>query len=220
MKKNLFWQLIALVVLAVPSLYLASVWSGLPALVPTHFGPNGQANDYSSRGSLWLLALVLPLGTAVLLSVLPHLDPKRRLDGDSANFQKLRLALVALVSGLACYIIQLSAHPGAAPGRGLVVLLGVFFVFLGNYLTTVQPNYFVGIRTPWTLESPAVWARTHRMGGVLFCISGLLLVVLAFVVPAMWSHMLLVALAVGTALFCYGYSYWLFRQEQRLNRAV
>lgn len=220
MKKNLFWQLLTLVILVVPSLYLASVWTGLPAQVPTHFGSDGQANGYSSRSSLWLLALALPMGTAVLLSVLPRLDPKRQLDGDSTNFQKLRLALVALLSGLACYIIQLSAHPGATLGHGFMMLLGVFFIFLGNYLTTVQPNYFVGIRTPWTLESPSVWARTHRLGGVLFCVSGLLLLALAFVVPTMWAHWLLVVFTVGTALFCYGYSYWAFRQERRLNKAV
>ncbi|MDO7853614.1 SdpI family protein [Hymenobacter convexus] len=220
MKKNLLWQLLTLVLLVVPSLYLLYVWRELPAQVPTHFDSSGQANGYTGREHLWLLTLGLPLGAAVLLSALPYLDPKRRLDGANANFQKLRLALVALLSGLACYSLYLGVHPGTPPGQGLAVLLGVFFMFMGNYLTTVQPNYFVGIRTPWTLESPTVWARTHRIGGIMLCLAGVLLVLLAFVLPAAWVMPVLLVLIVGTSLFSYGYSYWLFREEQKVSGAI
>ncbi len=221
MKKNLLaWQLLTLLALVAPSLYLLHVWPVLPAQVPTHFGLDGQVNGYTSRANIWLLTLGLPLGIALLLSVLPRLDPKHRLDSDGVNFQKLRLALVAMVGGLACYSLYAALHPGAVSGRGLAVLLGVFFAFLGNYLTTVPPNYFVGIRTPWTLESPAVWARTHRVGGILFCLSGLLMVVLAFVLPAAWTQTVLLVLILGTAAFCYAYSYVAFRQEERLGKAA
>jgi len=215
MKKNLFWQLLTLAVVVAPSLYLWAVWAALPAQVPTHFNSSGQADGFTGREHLWLLTLGLPLGTAVLFSILPLLDPKRRLDGGNANFQKLRLAMVGLLSGLACFSLYLGVHPATPPAQGLAVLLGVFFVFMGNYLTTVQPNYFVGIRTPWTLESPAVWARTHRIGGILTCFSGALLVLLAFVLPAASVLPVMLGLVAGTALVSYGYSYWLFRQEQQ-----
>ncbi|MDO7849657.1 SdpI family protein [Hymenobacter sp. M29] len=215
MKKNLIWPLLTLVLLVVPSMYLALVWQQLPAQVPTHFDSSGQADGYTGREHLWLLTLGLPLGAAVLLSALPYLDPKRRLDGRNANFQKLRLAVVGLLSGLACFSLYLGVHPSTPPAQGLAVLLGVFFGLMGNYLTTVQPNYFVGIRTPWTLESPAVWARTHRIGGMLFCLSGVQLVLLAFVLPTAWVTPAVLVLILGTAAFCYGYSYWVFRQEQK-----
>ncbi|WP_210521490.1 SdpI family protein [Hymenobacter terricola] len=219
MKKNLLpWQFLTLVVLVLPSIYLLKVWPALPDQVPSHFGLDGQANGYTSRNQLWLLTLALPLGVALLFAVLPRLDPKHRLDGDSVNFQKLRLAVVALLGGLACYVLYLAMHPGTPPGRGLAVLLGLFFAFLGNYLTTVQPNYFVGIRTPWTLESPAVWARTHRVGGILFCVSGLLLAGLAFVLPPTWIEPVLLVFILGTAGFSYAYSYVVFREEARLNK--
>jgi uncharacterized membrane protein len=219
MKKNLIWQLLTVAVLVAPSLYLWAVWPALPAQVPTHFNGSGQADGFTGREHLWLLTLGLPLGTALLFSALPYLDPKRRLDGGNANFQKLRLAMVALLSGLACFSLYLGVHPGTPPGQGLAVMLGIFFVFMGNYLTTVQPNYFVGIRTPWTLESPAVWARTHRIGGFLTCLSGVLLVVLAVVLPANLVLPSVLGTLVGTAIFCYGYSYWLFRQQQQPNSA-
>ncbi|ALW83844.1 hypothetical protein AUC43_01235 [Hymenobacter sedentarius] len=221
MKKNLLlWQLLTLLALLVPTAYLAYAWAGLPAQVPTHFGLDGQPNGYTRREHLWLLTLALPLGLAVLLSVLPRLDPKHRIATDTANFQKLRLALVGLVSGLACYCLYVALHPSASSGRGPAVIVGLSFALLGNYLTTVQPNYFVGIRTPWTLESAAVWARTHRVGGILFCLAGLLMVALGLVLPLAWVGKALLGLILGTVAFCYFYSYLLFRQQERLGRSA
>lgn len=216
MKKNLLpWQLLTLLALIVPSLYLLYMWPALPAQVPSHFGLNGHADGYTSRANIWLLTLALPLGVALLFTLLPLLDPKHRLDGNSPNFQKLRLAVVALLSSLACYSLYAALHPNTPPGRGLAVVLGLFFAFLGNYLTTVQPNYFVGIRTPWTLESPTVWARTHRVGGILFCLSGLLMAGLALVLPQAWTQTMLLVFILGTVVFCYAYSYVVFRREEQ-----
>ena len=220
MKKNMLpWQLLTLAAVLAPSLYLLYVWPQLPAQVPTHFDGSGQANGYTGRSSMWLLTLGLPLGTALFFSVLPYLDPKRRLDSGSVNFQKLRLAMVVMLGGLASYSLYMALHPGTE-GRGLLVLVGLFLAFMGNYLTTVQPNYFVGIRTPWTLESPTVWARTHRVGGIGFCLVGLLIAGLALVVPAQDLHLVFVGLLVLTAVFCYGYSYVVFRQEERLRNTA
>ena len=219
MKQNLLpWQLLTLVALVVPPLYLLAVWSALPAQIPTHFGADGQANGYTSRAGMWLLTLALPVGVALLFAVLPRLDPKHRLDGSNLNFQKLRLATVALLGSLACYMLYVALHPGTAPIRGIMVILGLFLAFMGNYLITVQPNYFVGIRTPWTLESPGVWARTHRVGGILFCLVGLLLAGLALVLPSVWLSKVVLLVVLGTVAFCYGYSYVLFRQEENLNK--
>jgi uncharacterized membrane protein len=216
-KKLLRWQVLTLLAVLAPSLYLAYLWPQLPAQVATHFASDGQANGYTSRANMWLLTLGLPLGTALLFSLLPRLDPKHRLDSNSVNFQKLRFAVVAMLGALACFSLYVALHSGAATGPGLIVLIGLFLAFMGNYLTTVQPNYFVGIRTPWTLESPTVWARTHRVGGIVFCLSGLLIAGLALVVPPSWTRLMLITVMLLTAGFCYAYSYLLFRQEEKLS---
>ncbi|MBD2769904.1 SdpI family protein [Hymenobacter sp. BT664] len=221
MKKNLLpWQLLTVAALVVPSGYLLSVWSRLPPQIPTHFGLNGQANGYTNRDHIWLLTLGLPLGVALLFTILPRFDPKQRLDGNSVNFQKLRLAVVALLGGVACYALHTALQPGMAPGRGIAVLLGLFLALVGNYITTVQPNYFVGIRTPWTLESPAVWTRTNRIGGITFCATGLLTAALALLLPRAWLPAMQLGLMLGTVVFCYAYSYVVFQQEERLRKAL
>jgi uncharacterized membrane protein len=221
MKKNLLpWQLLTMAAVLAPSLYLAYLWPQLPAQVPTHFGPGGQADGYTSRAGMWLLTLGLPLGAALFLSALPSFDPKRRLDSSSVNFQKLRLALVVLLGAPAAYYLHAAVQPEATSGRVLVVGLGLGIALLGNYLTTVQPNYFVGIRTPWTLESPVVWARTHRVGGIVFCLAGLLAAGLALALPTHWIRLAFITLLVLTAGFCYAYSYIIFRQEERSRKAA
>ena len=221
MKKNLLpWQLLTLLALVLPTLYLLWAWPQVPAQVPLQYGLDGHVNRYGSRDSLWLLTGALPVGLALLFSALPRFDPKGRLDGESVNFQKLRLTVVGLLGGVNTYLLYLTLHPGTGPGRGLAVLLGVCFALLGNYLTTVQPNYFVGIRTPWTLESPTVWARTHRVGGMVFCAAGLLVAGFALVLPLPWVYPVLLVLVVGTALFGYAYSYMAFRQQQQSGEAA
>jgi len=218
MNKNLLpWQILTLLALVVPSVYLLLLWPSLPAQVPSHFAADGQPNGYTSRANMWLLTLALPLGTALLFAVLPRLDPKRRLDSNSVNFQKLRLAIVLMLSSLSVYTLYTAVHPGAMSDRAIVVLVGLFLGFMGNYLTTVPPNYFVGIRTPWTLESPTVWARTNRVCGILFCLAGLLVAGLTLVVPQAWIHTILLVAMLGTAAFSYAYSYFVFRQEERLK---
>lgn len=220
--KNPFspWQFLSVLVLLVPSLYLWHLWPSLPAQVPTHFGLDGQPNGYSERSTLWLLTLGLPLGTLLLFTVLPRLDPKRRLDGAGINYQKLGLAVVAMTSSLAGYVLYAAVHPGTDVGQGVTVLVGLSFAFMGNYLTTVQPNYFIGIRTPWTLESPTVWARTHRVGGIAFCVAGLLIAGLALVLSASLAHMVLITFILLTVGFAYVYSYLVFRQEEQARKAA
>lgn len=85
---------------------------------------------------------------ALQLLLLPHFDPKRRLKAHSLNYLKLGLTVVGLLGGLLAYALYAAVHPGTDASRGMMVLTGLFLAAMGNYLTTVPPNYFVGIRTP------------------------------------------------------------------------
>jgi uncharacterized membrane protein len=91
--------------------------------------------------------------------------------------------------------------------------VGLLFVMLGNYLSRVQPNWFLGIRTPWTLSSDQVWRKTHRIGGAFFVIGGIGMVAAAFVPPAM-VFPVLIAIVTLVAVVPVVLSYVFWRREQ------
>lgn len=212
MKPSLsIWQVLPLPFLVLPSLFLLWAWPTLPARIPSHFGI-GSIGDYTSRDNIWLLTSALPLGTYLLLVTLPRFDPRRLLVADSRSLHKLTLLLVGGISLVACYSLYLALHPRQVPGGEMGAGLCVFLVLLGNYLTTVPPNYFLGVRTPWTLESNLVWLKTHRLVGRLFFGGGVALLALLALGPLAWFEPALLVLVLGAVGVGYGYSYWVYRQ--------
>jgi uncharacterized membrane protein len=212
------WQVLTLLVLIIPSVYLLWSWSALPEHIPSHFGSNG-IDGYTSRANAWVFTTALPLGVYLLMHFLPRLDPRRRLSADSRSLHKLGLLLVGFISALGCYLLHLALHSEELPGRGMNVGIALFFTLLGNYLTTVQPNYFLGIRTPWALESDVVWTKTHRLVGRLFFGGGLVATLLALLGPAAWFEPAFLTLVLGTTLLGYGYSYLVYKQLEQAVKA-
>ena len=94
----------------------------------------------------------------------------------------------------------------------VVILLGLLFMGLGNFFKTIQPNYFLGIRTPWTLESESVWKSTHRLAGVLWLVGGLLMVMMGLFVDGAPIILLTVIVAVVVSLVPMGYSWMAFKK--------
>ena len=92
-----------------------------------------------------------------------------------------------------------------------MVLFGVFFAALGNYFQTIRPNYFIGIRTPWTLENEQVWRETHQLGGKISMIGGLLMMPLYFVSNQYFQAFAFIALVIVIALVPVVYSYIRYR---------
>jgi uncharacterized membrane protein len=89
--------------------------------------------------------------------------------------------------------------------------LGLLFIILGNYMPKVKTNYFIGIRTPWTLANETVWARTHRFGGKVFFIGGIIMIASAFA-PSSIRTVLLIASIVCIAIVPMVYSYAVYRK--------
>ena len=196
-----------------PFAYLAYLWPQLPARVPTHFDAAGEINGYGSKYTTLLLA-GLPLLAWLIQVVAPRLDPKRRLDADAANYQKLMLSLAIGLSAISGVVLYATRYQHL-PANGLELALCLLFVLMGNYLTTIKPNYFIGVRTPWTLESQSVWAKTHQLGGRLFFWGGLVAAGLVLLVPPGAGVWVVVGLAVVVTLTSYAYSYFVFRREVR-----
>jgi len=161
-----------------------SVWAypRLPPRVATHWGLSGQPDGYSSRLVAALMLPLMILGMRALLSVLPRIDPK------GENYQKFAGTYWLIFNGVIVFMgvmhLAILGFGMGAPvrmDRVVAAGVGVLFIVIGNYITRVEPNWFVGFRTPWTLSSERVWHRTHRVGGWILVAGGVLIVLTLFV---------------------------------------
>ena len=169
------WYPMSVVILAI--LVSVAVYPRLPDQVPTHWDMQGNVNDYSSRFVGAFLLPIIMLGIWGLMRVVPTIDPRR------ANYDKMRGAYDRVVNAtltmlLVVHVIVVAMMLGApfSLTRVLPALLGGLFIVIGNVLPQARPNWFFGIRTPWTLSDDRVWRRTHRIAGYLFVACGLLMV--------------------------------------------
>jgi uncharacterized membrane protein len=203
------------VIILIPLAYLAWVWNGLPERVPVHFNLKGEADGWAGKTAL----IFIVLGTTALLNLIllavPYIDPKRKLTHMGSKYHQLRFILVIFMAALAIFIIHNALNPDTFRLNVLFLLIGGLFVALGNYFQAVKPNYFIGIRTPWTLESEQVWRKTHRLGGILWIVGGLMLIALAFLPESGLQQVLLVATVALTVLVPVAYSFVAYRQERR-----
>ena len=202
----------AIVALAVV-IFTAAVYGRIPEHVPVHWGLDGDVDRYGSRAEGALLMPFLMLGTWALMKVLPTIDPRRE------NYTKFagtyELFVNAVLTTLALMHVALV---GAALGwpisiaRVVPALVGTLFVILGNALPRARPNWWFGIRTPWTLTNERVWTRTHRVAGYLLAASGAVLVLVALV-PGRWPIALAIGSVIVASLSSIVYSFIAWKQE-------
>ena len=216
MKNKLNWLEAALVV--APLIALAILWNDLPERVPIHWNLRGQIDGWAPKSFGLLIMPLTSLGIIALLHVLPLFDPKlRRSAGAPGRMQHvlgiLRLALAAFFGAIFCMQIAAAlGHPVAA-GRIVPTATLLLLAVIGNYLSNLRPNYFAGIRTPWTLESPATWRATHRMGGRLIFYGSILLLLLQFIISESSFGILLVASVVLLVAWAFWYSWHHFHTQ-------
>lgn len=193
-------------------LLAAFVWLSphMPARVPTHWDAQGQVNGYMSPLGAMLTPMIVIAVLALLTLLLPAISPRGfAITPFGSIFALIMLAVQAfvLVTALAV-LLNAAGHPVQMP---LISMLGIgaLLMVTGNYLGKVRKNFFIGIRTPWTLASDAVWERTHRIGGWLFMLAGAVGIALAL---AGGSLVVLVAIVLGVALVLTVYSYVAYRR--------
>jgi uncharacterized membrane protein len=190
----------------------------LPDRVPIHFNAQGEADGW---GSPWVLILT-PLTNLViwpLLFFLPFMDPRPRKNGPEKFENLLRIMrevrLVNVTFFAFITVVTIIASTGVKLDGVRLVFTAccLLFIYLGNLLTRIPPNWFSGIRTPWTLEDPVVWRKTHRVGGRLFFFGGLILLALVWLAPfgvMVWSFVAWCVLVVIATFF---YSWWIWKNS-------
>ena len=212
-------SILAMWLLALLPLVLVAVfYSRLPDQVPMHWGFDGEINRYGSKNELWLIGALGPL-FALLFQFLPRLDPKRRnYEKFQTYYEAFSLVLVAFIAVMMGVALLESFRPGTlSMGRVVSALVGLLFLFVGNLMGKVKPNFFMGIRNPWTISNPDVWNRAHRLGGGLFFLTGLVTVVSAILLPEPVTFAVLMAGTLLTALIPTVMSYFWYKKVAGSN---
>lgn len=205
------------IILAIIILSIAAtlfMFPRLPEKVPIHWNVKGEIDNYGSR-YFTVIFSVIPLLLFWLKKIIPEIDPK------AENYKKHAKAFNATIYTTIIFLIFMHWLTVKAAFDNTVDIsffvlagIGVLFTVTGNFLTQARPNYTFGIRTPWTLANEIVWKKTHRVGGFLFFITGIITLVLSF-----WNNeiriYIFISLIFFTVLFSFLYSYLLFRKLKK-----
>ncbi|AYL99058.1 SdpI family protein [Mucilaginibacter celer] len=213
MKKFTWIDAAALIIWLLPVAYIAYIYSSLPVSVPVHFGANGQPDRYGSRGE-FIGGEAILMGTSalvyLLMKFLPAIDPKKYVKYGEATFQKLAFGMVAFFAALGIAIAFATLNHAFKIDKLILPIVGLLFAFIGNMMHSIKPNYFAGIRTPWTLEDDDTWRATHRLAGKLWFTAGISLTALVLFLPAKASTVVFLV-GVGVMVFIpvvYSYTYF------------
>ena len=212
MKTSLKTEWPILLLVAVPFAYLGAIWNDLPEQVPLHWNLQGEVDRWGSRSELWLIPVVTTLLIYVLFLVIPLIDPKKRLGEMGSKYGQLKFLMVAFMSALAVVILFMARSGEKVSATPVLVVVGLLVTVLGNYMKTVRPNYFIGIRTPWTLESPEVWNKTHQLAGKLWFLGGVLMVAVALLFEGATQFGMVLSIALAITLIPLIYSYMAYRR--------
>lgn len=193
------------------------IYPHLPAQTATHWDANGNVNGWMPR--FWAAAIwpLLMAGLAVMYALLPVISPRRfEIKPFARTYGIIVLATLAFL--LVVGTIALLAGAGYHVSMGLVapIAVGALLMVIGNFMGKFRKNFFVGIRTPWTLTSDVVWERTHRLAGWLFVLAGLVWIVGGLLHA---SPVVLVVAALAAGFVPAVYSYFLYRRVERHPRS-
>jgi uncharacterized membrane protein len=186
----------------------------MPDKMASHWNAQGQVNGYMSKfWGLFLLPIV-SLAMFLLFILIPKIDPLKE------NIQKFRKyfdTFIVLVILFLFYIYLLTIFWNRGfrfnMGQMMVPALGILFYYCGVLVQNAKRNWFIGIRTPWTLSSDKVWDKTHQLGGKLFKIAAVIAFLGVFF-PQYAFFFVLIPIILA-AVYTIVYSYFIFRQETK-----
>ena len=212
------WLVLLLII--IPLIYLGGIYNSLPETIPLHFDINGKADGFGSKSKLWfvvILMTVVSAGTYLLITNLPKIDPKKTAGQSPELYHKIAVVLVVFLCALNIVIIYSSVSGSFNMSKLMFPLLGLMITLLGNYMHSIKPNYFVGFRTPWTLENEDNWRKTHQLVGKLWVPGGILITILTLLLPAKTGFIIFLCI-IGIITIIPGiYSYLYFKKNQSLK---
>lgn len=208
MKLNKSLMLITSLLVLTPVLFGSIMWNELPDRMPVHWGVSGEANGWSSKpfAVFAMPALILCVHWICIIATLAdrkNKDQNKRILGTVLWISPAISLFVSLITYAAAFDVNINI------GSAAFGLLGIVFIFIGNYMPKIKPNRTIGIKIPWTLKNEENWYHTHRIAGKIWVAAGIICLLCIFI-PAPFSliiggTVLLMAVVVPTL---YSYLYY------------
>ena len=206
--------IITIVVTLLPILAGVILWNRLPDQIATHWGMDGAANGWSSKAfAVFGTPCILTVIQVIMLFIVLNDPKKKNIHRKPMGIVFWMVPVISLVVSGVVYVTALGFEVNIL--AVVYVLVGVLFIFLGNYMPKLQQNYTVGIRLPWTLNNPENWNRTHRLGGKIFTVGGIAMLIIALLANLLGDNVTL-ALMIADFAVCViipvAYSFIQFRK--------
>ena len=212
--KYLIWP-IALV----PLVYLLSIWQGLPEEMAMHFDLKGNPDRYGNKSELLIMAAALSAMSILIyfgLSNIYKIDPKKYAADNKDRLHRMGFAIAIFIVALTCFIIYSTSKGNMRISmRYIFAGIGLLLCLMGNYMHTIKPNYFAGLRLPWTLNNEDNWRKTHLLAGKLWFIGGLAIAILCLLVPGTAAIVLFFIATIVLILVPVVYSYRLYKKNDQ-----
>jgi uncharacterized membrane protein len=197
---------IPLIIIAASFLYAFYFYRELPTVMVSHWGTMGEPNGYSSKSFALFFMPILSIVLYLVFLILPHTDPYRK---NFREFEKYFNQFIVIIFSFLLYIYLLTIFWNLNYHFNLIQAmspaLAILFYFAGVLMSHAKRNWFVGIRTPWTLSSDLVWKKTHHLGALLFKLSALLCLFSFFFPDFSLYFILFPILLFSLILFIYSY---------------
>lgn len=201
------------IIIAAMFVAAALVWPTAPDRLPVHWDIHGQVNGYGGKFEGLLLLPLITLGIYLLLVFLPRFDPRYANYARFATvYSVIRAAIIVVMALIQAATLLWIKGIEFNMSIAILLIVGVLFILLGIAMPRIQPTWFVGIRTPWTLSSERSWRKTHELGRWVFIVEGIVMIAAALT-GATAVAMLMVGLILGGAVLLGAYSYIIWRQD-------
>jgi uncharacterized membrane protein len=213
-KTNFIKESVILILLLAPVVFMLVVWNRLPDNLPLHWDIEGKIDRNGPKYVFALINICLYL----LLIVIPKIDPrKKNYTIFSASYYKLRLIFTTFFSLLFFVVLYNAVYSGIEFDKMLPVSCLFLFAAIGNYFGIIRSNYFIGVRTPWTLNNDEVWKKTHLLAARLFVYGGILGGIICLFLDKPYSQCFAIAVFAVLILIPVVYSYVYYQKVVKNN---
>lgn len=208
------WEVLQVGLIAAMFVAAAVRWGSVPDRIPVHWNAAGEVDGYGGKFVGLLLLPLVALGLYGLLKYVPRIDPARRnYEAFAGSYLLVRVTLTVYLGFIYVVTTLAIGNEESLPVAGLIVgSVGVLFIVLGGAMSRFRPNFFAGIRTPWTLTSERSWVRTHRIGGRIFIAAGVA-TMLGALIGSEWAIIAMLIVITPGVIFLVGYSYFVWRDD-------